>query len=45
MDKKSQNEIVKDAKGLAKWFSVDIVIKVFGVVIWEYHFPPKEINP
>ena len=41
MDKQSQQCIVNDAKGLAKWFAVDITIKVFGVTIWEYHFPPK----
>lgn len=32
---------VSEAKGLAKWFSVDVTIKIFGVTIWEYHFPPK----
>lgn len=41
MDKASQNRIVNDAKGLAKFFAVDIVIKIFGVTVWEYHFPPK----
>lgn len=30
------------AKRLAKWFSVDVTIKIFGHVIWEYHFPPQE---
>lgn len=30
------------AKRLAKWFSVDVTIKIFGHIIWEYHFPPQE---
>lgn len=34
---------VSQARGLAKFLSVDICIKIFGVVIWEYHFPPKEV--
>lgn len=37
---KQELKKVEEAKGLAKFFAVDIVIKVFGVVIWEYHFPP-----
>lgn len=32
---------INQAKGLAKFLSVDICIKIFGVTIWEYHFPPK----
>lgn len=42
MDEQSKNELVNDAKGLAKWFAVDISIKIFGITIWEYHFPPKK---
>lgn len=38
---KQEFKKVEEAKGLAKFFAVDIVIKVFGVVIWEYHFPPQ----
>lgn len=33
---------VSEAKGLAKWFAVDVTIRLFGVVIWEYHFPPQK---
>ena len=29
------------AKSLSKYFAIDLVIKVFGVTICEYHFPPK----
>lgn len=39
--KDSQTNLVNNAKGLAKWFSVSVTIKIFGVTIWEYHFPPK----
>mgnify|MGYP006988871110 FL=1 len=41
MDDNRKTEAVASAKGLAKWFSVDIEIKIFGVSIWSYHFPPK----
>lgn len=37
-----QDEQIKTAKGLAKWFAVDITIRLFGVIIWEYHFPPQK---
>ena len=30
------------AKRLAKWFQVDVIIRMFGHVIFEYHFPPEE---
>lgn len=36
-----KSKLVDNARGFAKWFSVDVVIKMFGHVIWEYHFPPK----
>ena len=32
---------VNEAKGLAKFLAVDIIIKIFGVTVWEYHFPPQ----
>lgn len=32
---------IRQVKGLAKYFEVDITIKLFGVVIYEFHFPPK----
>lgn len=38
---KQELKNVEKAKGLAKFFAVDIAIKIFGVVIWEYHFPPQ----
>lgn len=33
------------ARGLARMFSVDVTIKMFGHVVWEYHFPPKTDKP
>ena len=36
-----KGEMLSNARGLSKFFAVDIVIKIFGVTIWEYHFPPK----
>lgn len=41
VDMQSKQEFVNNAKGLARFFAVDITIKIFGVIIWEYHFPPK----
>lgn len=41
MAETQKNELTAQAKGLAKWFSVDISIKIFGVEILSYHFPPK----
>lgn len=40
---KSMNEFkqVEQARGLAKFFEVDIEIKIFGVTVWKYHFPPS----
>lgn len=33
------------ARGLAKWFSVSVTIKVFGKVIWSFTWPPESQNP
>lgn len=44
MSEKTKQTLIADGKGLAKWFSVDISIKMFGQTIWEYHFPPKSEN-
>lgn len=40
---KQELKQVETAKGLAKLFSVDVCIKIFGVTIWEYHYPPKNL--
>lgn len=40
----SEKEQIQRAKGLACFFAIDLVIKIFGVTIWEYHFPPKSSN-
>ena len=35
-------EKISEAKGLAKWFSVEITLKIFGQVIWHWVFPPQD---
>lgn len=39
---KIKKEMVCRSKRFAKWFEVDVVIRLFGHVIFEYHFPPSE---
>ena len=39
-----KNDAVQSAKGIAKWFSLDITIRVFDHVIWSWHFPPSTKN-
>lgn len=41
IDKQSENAFVSEAKGLGKYFQLDVTLKLFGQVIWEWHFPPK----
>lgn len=41
MSQSEQNEVVTSARGLAKFFSLDVTLKIFGQTIWEFHFPPK----
>lgn len=41
MPEVQKSKLVDDARSFSKWFSVDVFIKMFGHVIWEYHFPPK----
>ena len=38
------SDAVNQAKGLAKWLSIDLEIKIFGVSILKYHFPPKYVS-
>lgn len=38
---KSQRVDVSQARGLAKWFSVKVEIRVFGNLIWSYTWPPE----
>lgn len=33
---------VNTARGLAKWLSIDITISIFGVVVFQWHFPPQD---
>lgn len=30
------------ARMLSKWFEIDISIKIFGVTVFSWHFPPVE---
>lgn len=41
MSDEVKDTYLSDAKGLRDFVSVDLTIKLFGKVIWEFHFPPK----
>lgn len=41
MDEKRKQCFASEAKGLAKYFQLDVTLKLFGQIIWEWHFPPK----
>lgn len=30
----------KKVRGLAKWFEIDLEIKLFGMTVVKWHFPP-----
>lgn len=45
MPVEKQVEKVTAARGLAKWFQVEITLSMFGKVIWHYVFPPKSDEP
>lgn len=34
----------KKVRGLAKWFEIDLEIKIFGMTIVKWHFPPENEN-
>ena len=38
----SKEPSVKKISKLAQWFEIDICIKLFGVEIVSWHFPPKD---
>lgn len=42
VSKKSQTEMAASAEALAPFFSVDVTLKIFGRVIWEWHYPPTK---
>jgi hypothetical protein len=42
MSKEEKFEITKSAKKFADWFELDITIKIFGVVIFSWHYPPQK---
>ena len=31
------------AKRLSKWFEIDVTIKMFGVTVFSWHFPPQKV--
>lgn len=37
-----EKEMVLRAKKLSKWFEIDLTIKIFGVVVFQWHYPPQE---
>lgn len=38
---KSQRVDLGRLRGMAKWFSVKVEIRVFGKLIWSYCWPPE----
>lgn len=42
METLQKNQIVAQTKENAKFFEVRIVIKIFGVVVVDYTWPPKK---
>lgn len=32
---------LSEAKGLGKFFQLDVTLRLFGQIVWEWHFPPK----
>lgn len=41
MDKLRAAAAVKSGKLLSKLFEIDLTIKICGVTIFSYHYPPK----
>ena len=37
----SENSKIYASEKLASLFEVDVTLKIFGHVIWKWHFPPK----
>lgn len=35
-------KLVANARSMAKWFSIDLSIKLFGIEIISWHYPPIE---
>ena len=42
MDKQSEDIIVKDVKGFAKFFKVSVKIELFGHTVFEWVWPPQK---
>lgn len=38
---KTRNQKISLAKRLFRYFEIDITIKMFGVIVWRWRFPPK----
>ena len=38
---KKDLKLVNEARGLAKFLSIDFTVKIFGIEIISYHFPPQ----
>lgn len=38
---KKKIDIANSVRSLRKWFSIDITIKLFGVTIVHWHYPPE----
>lgn len=42
METNRKNEIVEQTKENSKFFEIRIVIKIFGVIVVDYTWPPKK---
>ena len=41
IDNATKTAAVKEAKGLAKWFKIELKISLFGHVIFSWVWPPQ----
>ena len=41
IDNATKNAAIKEAKGLAKWFKIELKISLFGQVIFDWTWPPQ----
>lgn len=45
LNSKAKEELVTSVKSSARWFEVEITLRLFGVEVWHAFFPPKKNVP
>lgn len=45
IEKSEKELLVNKLRSLKNWFELDVQIKIFGITVLRWHYPPGSVSP